>query len=202
MTDVDDSLKIVAQFQESLRLHESDVKYIVNRFSYLKQKLGTNGLRGFPDVNILLTSIYYYVRDPNHGRKIVSPYKFVSMCRNLGFVFSGKDLWRYGKLYFEHEKYSRAPVSNAPVYFEAAWHDISKDLSLDEHAKDQLLSLLKKFRESKKHRGSPWIVTAAAIYLFDKKRGHYRLQWELSDYFGISEVSLRTAAQDFEPFME
>lgn len=202
MTDVDEALRIVAQFQESLRLHEADVKHIVYRFSYLKQQLGTNGLKGFPDLNILLTSIYYYVRDPNNGRKIVSPHKFVSICRSLGFVFSGKDLWRYGRLYFEHERYSRAPVSNALVYFEAAWHDISKNLSLDEHAKDQLLSLLKKFQTLKKHRGSPWIVTAAAIYLFDKKRGHYRTQWELSDFFGISEVSLRTAAKDFEPCME
>jgi len=201
MTDIDESLRIVAQFKKPLRLHESDAKYIVNRFSYLKQKLGTNGLKGFPDTKLLLTSIYCYIRDPNHGRKIVSPYKFVRMCNNFEFSFTIRDLWRYEQLYFEHGYYPRAPISNLIVYFEAAWYDISKDLSLDEQAKGRLLSLLRKIQTLKGPRRAPWIVTAAAIYLLDRKRGYYRTQGELTEYFGISEVSLRNAAQAFDRCM-
>jgi len=201
MTDINESLRIVAQFRKPLRLHESDVKYIVNRFSYLKQKLGTAALKGFPDSKLLLTSIYCYIRDPNHGRKIVSPYKFVAMCNNFEFSFSIRDLWRYEQLYFEYGYYSRAPVSDVFVYFEAAWYDISKDLSLDGQAKSQLLSLLKKAKTLKGPRRAPWIVTAAAIRFLDKKRGYYRTLSELTEYFGISEVSLRNAVQAFEQCM-
>ena len=201
MTDIDESLRIVGQFQKPLRLHESDVKYIVNRFSYLKQKMGSTGLKGFPDIRLLLTSIYCYIRDPNNGRKIVSPYKFIWMCDNFEFSFTVRDLWRYEQLYFEHNLYPRAPVSNVFVYFEAAWYDISKDLSLDEQAKGELLFLFKKIQTLKGPRRAPWIVTATTIYLLDKKRGRYRTQEELTEYFGISEVSLRNAAQAYEACM-
>lgn len=201
MTDVDEVIKMLMPFQKPLRLHESDLKYIVQRFSYLKQKLGANGLKGYPDTKLLLTSVYCYIRDPANGRKIISLNKFVKLCSTFHFTFRSKDFWRYEQFYFEYDYYPRAPISNPLMYFEAAWYDISKDLSIDDELKGQLISLLKKVNSLKAPKRSPWIVTAAAIHLLDNKRGHYRTQFDLGEYFGISEVSIRCAAHDLESCM-
>lgn len=198
MKEIDEWLKVVAKFKKSLRLHEGDAKYILNRFNYLKQRLGPHGTRGIPDVKLLLTSIYCYTNTPSYGRKIVSPAKFVSLCDDFEFEFTRKDIWRYEQLYFQYNFYPRASIPNAISYFEAAWYDISKDLGLPEMAKDQVLTLLKGIHELEGPRPAPRTVVGAAIYLIGEKTGNYFTQKELAYYFGIHELSLRNAAKAFK----
>lgn len=198
MTNITEAMEMLAPFQEPLRLHESDIKTVVQRFSYLKQKLGSNGLKGYPDSKLLLTSVYCYVRDPANGRKIISLAQFVDLCDTLKLQYSSKVFWKYAQFYFENGYYRQAPISKVLVYLEAAWYDISNDLSIGEGEKRHLVTLLKKMESFKLHHRAPWIVTAAAINILDKKMGRYRTQCDLSTYFGISEVSLRNAVKDFE----
>jgi len=199
MNEIDELSTIVAKFQKPLRLHEGDAKTILLRFAYLKQKLGTAVPMGISEVKLLLTSIYCYIRTPRYGRKIMGHAKFISFCYELGFDLTHKDLWRYQKLYFQYGYYR--PITNAKDYFEAAWYDISKDLGLPETAKDLVSSLLKKVQGLKGRRRAPGIVVGTAIYLVGKKIGIHFWQTELAEYFGMSEVSLRNAEDDFEPCM-
>jgi transcription initiation factor TFIIIB Brf1 subunit/transcription initiation factor TFIIB len=199
MNEIDELSTIVTKFQKPLRLHEGDAKTILLRCAYLKQKLGTAVPIGISEVKLLLTSIYCYIRTPRYGRKIMGHAKFISFCHELGFDLTHKDLWRYQKLYFQYGYY--LPITNAKDYFEAAWYDISKDLGLPETAKDLVLSLLKKVQGLKGRRRAPGIVVGTAIYLVGKKIGSHFWQKELAEYFGISEVSLRNAKDDFEPCM-
>lgn len=193
MSEFSELEKIVEVFHKPLRLHEGDAKTIICRFAYLKQKLGT---KTFPDIKLLLTSIYCYTRTPRYGRKILGAYKFCSLCREFGYTINHRDLWRYQKLYFEHGYYT--PIINSQSYFEAAWHDLSRDLLLPETAKDMVSFLLKEMHESKRSSRSPSIVVGTAIYLIGKKIGKYLTQAEIASYFGISEVGIRNAVKDFE----
>ena len=198
MNEIDELSKIVAKFQEPLRLHEGDAKIILHRFAYLKQKLGSTGPIGISDVKLLLTSVYCYIRTPRYGRKIVGPAKFVHMCNDFEFDFTRKDLWRYQPLYFQYEFYPRTPIISVTSYFEAAWYDISRGLALPETEKDSVLSLLKEIQKLKGPKRAPGTVVGAAIYLLGRKKGIYLTQDRLAEYFGISEVTLRSAAQAFE----
>jgi hypothetical protein len=196
MSEIDELSKVIAKFQKPLRLHEGDAKTILCRFAYLKQKLGATGTKGMPDVKLLLTSIYCYTRTPAYGRKIMGPYKFVSLCNKFEYSLTHRDLWRYQKLYFQNESYE--PITNSTDYFEAAWYDISIELELPETAKGLVLSFLKEVQGLKGPRRAPRTVVGTAIYLVGKKIGRNFLQTELAEYFGISEVSLRNAVRDFE----
>jgi len=200
MNEVDQLSKVVKKFKNLLRLHGGDVKIILNRFCYLKQKLGTRPT-GIRDVKLVLTSVYCYTRTPKYGRKIVGPSRFINICKSLGFDINRRDLWRYKKLYFKHGFYKTGPITNAISYFEAGWYDISKDLLLPETAKNCVLSLLKEIQDMKVYKRSPQTVVAAAIYCLNERTGVYLTQSTLADYFGISEVSLRNAAHEIESYI-
>jgi len=200
MNEVDELSKVVEKFRNLLRLHGADVKYILNRFYYLKQKLRTSQT-GISDVKLVLTSVHCYSRTPKYGRKIVGPSKFINICKSLGFDINRRDLWRYKKLYFKHGFYESGSITNAISYFEAGWYDISKDLSLPETAKNCVLLLLKEIQDLKVYQRSPQTVVAAAIYCLNERTEVHFTQETLADYFGISEVSLRNAAHEIEPYI-
>jgi hypothetical protein len=198
MKELDELSKVVAKFQKPLRLHDGDVKTILHRFAYLKQKLGEHCTTGVPDVKLVLTSVYCYARTPSNGRKIVGPAKFVSLCNGFGLHFTRKDLWRYEQLYFQHGFYAQAPITNVISYFEAAWYDISKDLNLPEKAKDPILSLLQKTQRLRGQKRAPGIIVGAVIYLVGRNMGIFFTQKELAEYFGVCELSVRQAVHGFE----
>jgi hypothetical protein len=197
MIELEEAQKIVQKFQDPLRFHEGDARYIALRFFYLKQKLG-NGMQGFPEINVLLTSIYCYVRDPLHSRRVVNPQKFVIICDDIGFNISTRDIWRYAKLYFDQELYSPALVSTAVDYLKLAWYDISKDFDLTEEQKDDIMKVVEEAQNLKGQKRAPSVVTAAVIYIFCNRNGRYISQVEIASYFCISEVSVRSAAHHFK----
>jgi hypothetical protein len=201
MSEIDELSKVVAKFLEPLRLNQGDAKTILYRFAYLKQKLGTNGPLGIPDVKLLLTSVYCYIRNPRYGRKIMGPAKFICLCREFELNLNQRELWRYQKLYFQQGLYPYAPIASSVDYFEAAWYDMTKDLGLTETAKDHMLSLLKEVQALGGPRRAPGVVVAAMIYIVGKKIGTSFSQSYLAEYFGISEVTLRNSVKDFKSYM-
>lgn len=200
MNETDELTNIAKKFKDELRLHAGDVKIIINRFNYLKQKMGVSPT-GIADEKLVLTSIYCYSRTPKYGRKILGASKFINICKSLGFKINRKDLWRYKRLYFEHGFYESAVITNAIDYFEKAWYDISKDLFLSEASKKTVLGLLKDVQNLKVYQRSPQTVVAAAIYCLNGSTDNIFTQKELAEYFGISEVSLRNAAHEIDSFI-
>ena len=146
----------------------------------------------------MLTSIYCYVREPAHSRRVVNPQKFVIICDDVGYYISTKEIWRFSKLYFDQGLYAPALVSNAVDYLKAAWYDVSKDFDLPEEQKDQVKKVVTEAQNLKGQKRAPSVVTAAIIYLFCNNNGRSVTQVEIARYFCISEVSIRSAIHDFK----
>lgn len=191
MTEIQELSRILRKFQEPLRLHERDISIVLHDFGYLKQRIRA---KGYPDVKLVLTGLYCYVRSLETGRKVVGSHEFVKICKEFGLDISTKDLWRYQKLYYEHEFYS--PITSSVRYFEAIWEDLIKAFPLPPAMREDVISLLQKGSDRGGKRGA---IAAAAVYKIAERSRIYLPQKSIAQFFGITEVALR---QNLPPFQD
>jgi len=174
---------------------QHDIEFILVRFD----KFRSRGLvKGRRYDHAILAAAFLYLQWEGARKVPVSAAKFVGGCKDP--ELSRSRLLQLSSVFKEANLYPKMHLQSDNL-LEKTWRKIQDKYDLPEAVKVRAIALMAT-PQLKERALTPYAVVAACMYIASKEQGYWISQWDLAEFFGVTEVTIRNAIKlltDIEP---
>jgi len=174
--------QILESIATKIGITKNDIGLILVRVDKLKSK----GLvRGRSYEHVILAAAFLYLRWEGSGRRPLSAEQFASICKEFGLTKAA--LLMTSRLFMDAGLYPKKSLP-AVALLDRLWRSFQDKYSVPDTVKTRILELVK---EPKIKYRTPNAILAGCTYIACLEAGIGITQDELSQFFGVTEVSIR-----------
>jgi len=181
--------EILQSIGKHLGITDHDIEFILTRVDKLK----TAGLiKGRRYEHVILAAAFMYLRWEGSGRRPVSATRFSDLCKDFGLSRGG--LLMLCRLFTATNLYPKERL-RPEAFLERTWKSFQEKYSLSDTVKSRILTLMK---DPILTGRTPSAVVAACAYIACIESGNRIVQDDLSEFFGVTEVSIRNVVNSLK----
>ncbi len=181
--------QIVKTLGKEIQFTEHDVKRILTRYLVLQDKKFFK--KGVSTLNSILACTYLCSSTWMLGREPISPWKFIKYCKKNRFKISYSVLMKQVRKAKKAGLFTQGP--SCAKFINRYRRRLIYKFKMEPEILEEIQVLVdEKSKKMEIAGNSPQVAAAGFTYICTRKNNLPITQEQLCDFFGISEVSLRT----------